>query len=113
MVLLENSCNQGNKTMSNWQNKAKDILRSDQPEGISNAANQKAWSDRAKSNSYGNNKAQARDILSGVGVAKDAKGDWSDDWQQAQRKTEGRCFAPINKAAVPNTYTTDKGGSKR
>jgi hypothetical protein len=35
--------------------------------------------------------------------------DWSDKWQVPQAKSEGRCFAKLNPAAEPNTYTTDKG----
>jgi hypothetical protein len=101
--------------MTNGEDKAKEILRSNQPEGISNAANNKAWSDRAKSNSFDQSasKAQSRHDLSGEGAAQDAKGDWSDtDWKQPQKRQEPQGWAKMDKVTASHTYT-GKGGSKR
>jgi hypothetical protein len=95
--------------------KATAILRKDQPSGIGNRSNLRDWSDYAKGNSFDpkDSKAQSRHDLSADGCKADFRGNWSDDWKQPQRKSEGRGWQnPINKAAVPNTYTTDKG-SKR
>ena len=57
-----------------------DKLRDGQPDGIGNRENLKAWSQRAKDNSFDqkDSKAQARHDLSADGCKSDNKGDWSD-----------------------------------
>lgn len=82
---------------------------------MGNAADKsvKEWSARAKSNSYTPDRQAVRHSLGTEGANADYAAHDDKDWKQPQRKSEGRGFAPINKAAVPNTYTTGKGGSKR
>ena len=61
-----------------------------------------------------NKETQAKDILDGVGAAKDAKGDWSDaDWKQPQRKQEGQGWANMDNVTASHTYTGSKRGTKR
>ena len=88
-----------------------DKLRDGQPDGIGNKSNLKAWSDYAKGNSYMPDRAQLRhDIGTEVANADYRRGD-DKDWKQPQRNdSESRYWSdPVNKAAMPNTYT-GKGG---
>jgi len=66
--------------------------------GFATSNNLKSWSDYAKQNSYGDNKAQATDILVPVedGGLHAAEVDWvpnDGDWQEPQRQSEGRCWS--------------------
>jgi len=79
------------------------------------SASLEGWAGYAKKNSYQCDRAQLRDKLD---ANVDGKGpqaresDWSDDWRQPQRKSEGRGWAKPGCDLSDNTYTTDKG-SKR
>jgi hypothetical protein len=77
------------------------MLRDGQPDGINNKSNLKDWSDYAKGNSFSQtaSKAQSRHGLSADGCKAELKGDWSDDWQQPQKDSEGRGWRnPISQA---------------
>ena len=91
-----------------------DKLRDGQPDGIGSRENLKDWTDYAEGNSFDQkaSKAQSRHDLSADGCKADFKGDWSDDWKQPQRKSEGQGWAKMDKVAADNTYN-GKGGSKR
>jgi hypothetical protein len=83
--------------------------------GFSKQSNLDAWSAYAKRNSYGDNKAQATDILAPVegGGLHSRENDWSkDDWQVPQKDREGRGWCRMEPVAADNTFT-GKGGSKR
>ena len=96
--------------------KSLEILRDGQPDGLGTKSNLRDWTDIAKRNSFSQaaSKAQSRHSLSADGCKSDLKGDSSDDWRVPHRdNSKDRYWAePINKAAVPNTYTR-KGGSTR
>ena len=69
--------------------------------GIAKDSNLSKWADYAKGNSYGHNKAQARaQLLRRSGD--DEK--WSDDWQQPQKRQEGKGWNISNDCAAGNTY---------
>lgn len=103
------------KEESKWgKNKATEMLRDGQPDGIGNKSNLKDWADYAKSNSYHADKAQLRHDIGTEGANADYRQGDVKHWKQPQRNdSKSRYWAdPVNKAAVPNT-TTGKGGSKR
>jgi hypothetical protein len=79
--------------------------------GLPTDTNLDKGADYAKRNSYGDNKRQCRDQLAPVGRG-DRENDWSDDWKQPQKKTEGRGWADMKATTADNTYTGN-GGSKR
>jgi hypothetical protein len=71
------------------------LLRDGQPDGINNKSNLKDWADYAKSNSYGNNKSQAKAQLDGstAGKAESGIGIRSEGWQTKQKTSEGKCWS--------------------
>jgi hypothetical protein len=79
--------------------------------GLPTRNNLDKWHDYAKRNSYGDNKRQCRDPLAPAG-RHDAEDNWSDKWQEPQRKSEGKCWADMKPTTADNTYT-GKGGTKR
>ena len=71
------------------------------------------WADYAKGNSYQCDKQALKHNLSTEGANVDYAAHDVKEWKQPQKSEEGRGWAtPINKAAVPNTYT-GKGGTTR
>jgi hypothetical protein len=78
--------------------------------GFAKESNLKQWSDRAKQNSYGDNRAQCKEQLAPLGRG-DRENDWSDDWKQPQKDKEGKCYTFANDLARANSFT-GKGGSK-
>ena len=77
--------------------------------GINKQSNLDKWADYAKQNSYDGRECskQSRHDLDASNIPEDSTG--RDMSVPRQRREEGRCFAEINPAAKPNTYTTDKG----
>ena len=71
----------------------------------------KAWSDRAKANSYHCDKDELKHNLGTEGANADYAAHDDKDWKQPQRKEEGRGWAKAKGTTSDNTYT--KGGSKR
>jgi hypothetical protein len=73
--------------------------------GKATKGNLKSWANYSKGNSYHADKAQLRRDVSSVGAAKDAKGDWSKDWQQPQKSQERQGWAPMDAVKKRNTFT--------
>ena len=90
----------------------KEFKPSSKSVGLANKDNLAGWAGRSKSNSYHTDKTQLRHDIGTEGAAKDFKGDWSDDWQMPQCKSEGRGWAKAKATTADNTYT-GPGGSKR
>jgi hypothetical protein len=88
--------------------KSIEMLRDGQPYGVSNKSNLKDWADYAKGNSYHCEKAQLKANLGTEGASADYAAHDVKDWEQPQRKSEGRGWTK----AKADTYT-GPGGSKR
>ena len=75
--------------------------------GLGKQSNLDRWHNHAKQNSYGNNKAQCREQLAPLGRG-DREDDYSDKWQQPQKREDGKCYTFTNDLARKNSFTGDK-----
>jgi len=88
------------------------MLRDGQPDGIGNKSNLKDWAEYSKRNSCHADKAQLKHNLGTEGANADYRAHDVEDWNQPQRKEEGRGWAKAKATTSDNTYT-GPSGSKR
>jgi hypothetical protein len=84
-----------------------------QPKGRGTQSNISDWQDYAKRNSFdqSDSKAQSRKDPAPVKAGQRIS-DWSVDWQQPQKREEGKGWRHWSELSQRNSYT-GKGGSKR